>query len=378
MLKQVVIVENDFEKLENLVKKHKTNELFLVRGKKSFENSGGEAFIEKLVGDSNITSFIDFNTNPQLDDLIRGIELFNKGTYKLILAIGGGSVLDMAKLISVFAKQIASYDSIVVGDAKIEQVKVPLVAVPTTSGSGAEATQFAVLYKGKKKYSVASPVILPNYVYLSPKFSLTASPYLTACTGLDAFAQAIESIWSVGATPEAEGYGLEVINLIWNNLRLAVNNNDEKAKALMQKASFLAGKAINITKTTAPHALSYSFSCYYGVSHGHAVAISLPYFFHFNYKLSHEDCVDKRGALDVKNRINKILNVIGVSIIDARKVLTQFFNSVGVNINPYQIIEDFDYEVIVNNVNLERLSNNPRKVSSDDIISFLLEFDTRL
>ncbi|RLD62012.1 MAG: alcohol dehydrogenase, partial [Bacteroidetes bacterium] len=241
--------------------------VFLVRGMSSFKGSGAGAFIKQKFGRREIDSFYGFNTNPQIADLKKGIDLFRNENYQIIIAIGGGSVIDMAKLISVFAHQSGDIENYVLGNKKISDKKTPLLAIPTTAGSGAEATHFSVLYIDKNKYSVACNALLPNYVYLTSEFSKNAGPYLTACAGIDAFSQAIESVWSVLGNNESLKYALEAISIIWDNLHKAVHLNSTGAKKQMAIASNLAGKAINISKTTAPHALSYSFTSYYSIPH---------------------------------------------------------------------------------------------------------------
>jgi len=224
-------------------------------------------------------------------------------------------VMDMAKLISIFAHQSGDFKTIVEGTSPLIAKKTPLLAIPTTAGSGAEATGFAVVYIGKQKYSVAHAFMLPDMVYLDASFSLKAGKYLTACTGLDALCQAIESVWSVNATGQSQAFALQAIKVIYENLEKAVQMNDVTAKENLQQAAYLAGKAINITKTTAPHALSYAFTSYYGIPHGHAVALSLPFFLNFNYHLDQDNCTDPRGADAVKfqkRTISRILTKEGL------------------------------------------------------------------
>lgn len=367
---QIVFRKNQLSELKSLVSGFNAKKIFLVRDNLSFTVSGAETFIQDIVNVDDKASFYKFNPNPKIQDLKKGIEIFKKGDFDLIIAIGGGSVLDMAKLISVFAHQKFDINEIVTEKFPIESIKTPLLAVPTTAGTGAEATRFSVLYVGKKKFSVSNPAILPDYVYLSSEFSLNAPSYLTACTGLDAFCQAIESVWSVNCNEESEKYALHAIELAWSNLEKAVRQ-DVNAKEQMQQASYLAGKAINITTTTAPHALSYAFTSFYNIPHGHAVALSLPFFLSFNYQLSDINCIDPRGYRMVRKRIDKILEIFNTNIDNAYVRLTSFFSSLGVEMNIRLLIKNFSPEIILQNVNLERLSNNPRKVSENDINDFL-------
>ena len=371
MKTQILYRENQFEDLFNLIEDSDFKNIFLVRGNKSFHFSGADSFIEKLIISGNYVSFFDFNPNPQLSDLRKGIELFRQSSYDLIIAIGGGSVLDMAKLISVFAHQNKEFEAIITNNSLEDNIKTPLLAIPTTAGTGAESTHFAVVYIGKTKYSVAHEQILPDVVYLSSSFTHSASPYLTACAGLDAFSQAIESVWSVNANKQSQEYALKAIDMIWSSLSLAVNANDRNAKSAMQQAAYLAGQAINITKTTAPHAISYTFTSYYDIPHGHAVCLSLPYFIEYNYNLTKHDCMDQRGVAAVKNRIESVLKIFKCEINNVEATIINFFKSIGIQINITKLIGSFDRELIINNVNTERLDNNPRKVTKETINNFL-------
>ena len=341
-MKQEVFDENKFSELKTYIDSFDKNNIFIVADSSSYEVSGAKDFIESRIGLLEVPVFSNFNPNPQIEDLKKGIALFKAKKNDLIIAIGGGSVLDMAKLISIMAHQTNSLEAITKGEAAINGLKTELLAIPTTAGTGAEATAFSVLYINKKKYSVASKSILPDKVYLSSDFSMSAPPYLTASTGLDAFSQAIESVWSVNSNNESEKYGLKAIELVWQNLKKAVNENDKIAKQKMQEAAFLAGKAINITKTTAPHALSYGFTSYYNIPHGHAVSLSLPYFLEFNYVVTNSNCTDSRGADEVKNRINKILQILDSDISKVTEDLNNFFESIGINIKISSLINNFD------------------------------------
>lgn len=211
----------------------------------------------------------------------------------------------------------------------------------------------------------------PEYVFLSSAFSRSVNQYLTACSGLDVFCQAVESIWNVNSNAESEEYALEAAKLAWNNLRNAVLHSDDTARENMQEAAYLAGKAINITKTTAPHAVSYAFTSYYGIPHGHAVALSLPFFLDYNFSVTQYDCNDIRGPEAVKERIMRLLSKIGLSIEEAPLAIKNYYAEININITISTLINEFDPAIISSNVNLQRLGNNPRKITSEVIDSFL-------
>ena len=369
-MNQLILREDNLSELKGIIDKYNTSKIFFVVGKTSFLKSGAKDFLQNSLGLDAKFAFSDFASNPQIEGLLRGVSLFQQGDYELIIALGGGSVLDMAKLISVFANQ-NDVKSALLNQSQIQNGKTPLVAIPTTSGSGAEATSFSVLYIDKVKYSISHKLLLPDFVYLSPQFSFSTTPYITACTGLDAFCQAVESVWSVNSTSESEGFAYKAVDVIWNNLRKAVKENNYEAKAEMQEAALLAGKAINITKTTAPHAISYAYTSYYNITHGHAVAMSLPFFFDYNYGISQVDCVDSRGSENVKARIDRLLDILNISSDKIQHKLLSFFSEIGIIINATEIIADFNPEIILNNINLERMKNNPRAVNHKVLSEFI-------
>jgi len=370
-MKQILYRQGQYSDLKKFTETYSSENIFLVRGKSSYLNSGAKKFIENDLNLNDPVSFFNFENNPRIEDLKIGISLFKEGDYKLIIAIGGGSVLDMAKLISVMAHQDERIEDIVKKNTPLNKMKTPLLSVPATAGTGAEATSFAVLYIDKVKYSFADELVLPDYVYLTSEFSLSANPYLTACTGLDAFCQAVESIWSINSNEVSEKFAFEAVRIIWENLFSSVINDDKNAKIKMQEAAFLAGKAINITKTTASHAVSYAFSTYYDIPHGHAVALSLPFFFEFNSKVTDANCNDKRGSDAVKERLKKIMEILEMNSGNVKEGLTTFFKTLNINIDILSLIPDFNSEIIFKNINLERLKNNPAKVTENTISNFL-------
>lgn len=357
--------------LKKILSQKLPKNILLVTGKISFTSSNAEKEIEPILNDFCHVRFYDFDRNPKVEDVERGISLFNKNNCDLIIAVGGGSVIDMAKLINIFHSEHGNLRPLIVSNTTNGSV-VPFIALPTTSGTGSEATHFAVAYVDKKKYSVSSNKLLPETVLINPAFAFSASKYLTAVTGLDAFAQAIESYWSVNSNKESIEYSTKAIKILWDNLPLAVNKNDEKAKEKISWASHLAGKAINIAKTTAPHAVSYSFTSHYKIPHGHAVALTLAHFLEFNYNVTDNDCNDKRGASFVKKNIEDMCALINIKTKNLESTLTEFILSLGIETSIKKLIgNNFDAKIILDNINAERMKNNPRKVLLEFIYNIL-------
>ena len=352
----------------------KTDRLFLVIDEPAWQVSGAKEVLEPYFRQRATTWFTNFELNPKLEDVQRGIEAYCRCQPDLVIALGGGTAIDMAKLIGSLAVQATTARDIATGQASIEVAGKPLMAIPTTAGTGSEATHFAVVYVEGEKYSVAHPSLLPRYAVVDSKLTASLPKRITAATGLDAFCQAIESMWAVAATEESMQYATEAARLAFGNLVTATNSPTPEAREAMSRASHLAGKAINITKTTAPHALSYALTSRQGVPHGMAVAITLAPMLVFNAAVTDHDCIDPRGTVAVRDRIARILDVMGSNNVDdASELITSLllqidcpttFDAVGVDTSD-------ELRSIVDSVNVERLLNNPRRATRDQLFNLL-------
>ena len=274
--------------------------------------------------------FSDFKPNPLYEEAKAGVKVLRKNKCDFILAIGGGSSIDTAKSVKYY-----------------NHADLPLMAVPTTSGTGSEATHFAVIYKNGEKHSIADERLLPDYVILQPDTLKTLPIYQKKCTMLDALCQAIESWWSRKATPESIEYSRKAISLILDNIENYLKNEDEGNKNMLT-ASNLAGKAINITTTTAPHAMSYKLTSLYGLPHGHAVALCLPKV--WRYMKKHDYIAEMFGKQNYEKAVSYFEELLLKLEI----------------LPPQNVIAD-DIELLTNSVNIQRLRNNPVHLSKDMI-----------
>lgn len=362
--------EGETERLAEILKRIKSKKIFLVTGKNSYEKSGAKERLKNLRSDYEVIQFNDFNENPKLNDVGKGVSLIKSEKCDTVVAIGGGSVIDMAKLINIFSGNDVEVCSYTGDEISITQKGKPLIALPTTSGAGSEATHFAVLYNENKKYSVAHKYILPDIVIIDPELTYKLNPEQTAISGIDALSQAIESHWSVNSTEESKRFSSASIQLITKNLTVAVNNPTKVSRHEMSRAANLSGKAINITKTTAAHALSYSMTSYFGIPHGQAVSISLGEFLKYNYELTDADVTDSRGAEYVKKSINEIANLLGCSgINEAAERINLLMKQTGLKtrLSELGISSEDSIKIIIDNVNTERLQNNPRKLTGSGL-----------
>ena len=273
MKQQIFSGYDSYKKLNDILKDHSPQKILIVTDKNSYTISGAENLLSDIINQYKNINFNDFQTNPIIEDVKKGIDFFKSEYCDLIIAIGGGSVIDMAKSISILENNEDDFLNYVSDKEKLNSRRIATIAIPTTAGTGSESTHFSVVYKDKTKYSLAHDSILPDYAILYPIFTKTLPEYITACTGMDALCQGIESFWSVKSTDESREYSKIAIELSMLNLMNAVNNPDEKSRENMMMASNYAGRAINISQTTAAHAVSYPITSYFDIPHGHAVAL---------------------------------------------------------------------------------------------------------
>lgn len=348
--------------LERFIKGNNKKNIFLVTGEKSFSSSGcSELFDEPR--NFKIVKFTDFSTNPEFSDLKKGLNLFHKKKCDALVAVGGGSAMDMGKLIAFLSNcKIKGIESI--QKYSINGIReIPLMCIPTTAGSGAESTHFSVLYFNNKKYSISNQTMIPDELILNSKYSYSTSKYQKAVSGLDALSQGIESFWAKGSSEESRSYAKKAIELIWNNLYKSVNNNDYESHKQVFDGSILAGKAINISKTTAPHALSYYFTNVHHISHGHAVALTLSKIYALNRKKALKSENEKIQKIFFE--LDKILGIEDNPVA----IINSFISSLNIETNLSLMGINMVKEIndVKSLVNLERFENNPFTINIDEI-----------
>lgn len=221
------------------------------------------------------STFTDFEANPAYGDVARALDAYRSGGCDSLLSVGGGSAIDIAKCVKQLLAMPEGAGGGSLGSGGLPYSGVPHVAVPTTAGTGSESTHFAVCYVDGEKVSVANGCLHPDAVLLDPSNLAGLPGYQKKCTMLDALCQAIESHWSARSCPESRAYSAEAIPAVIAGAGAYLAGDADAAWEVMRAAN-LAGKAINLTTTTAPHAMSYKLTSMYGIPHGHAVAMCMP------------------------------------------------------------------------------------------------------
>lgn len=306
--------------------------IIIVTGKKSQFENGNYQIISNILKRYNIdyTLWNKISPNARYNEIDETISL--KGNCNSIIALGGGSVIDSAKCIGAVIRNHKDIRSLL---NKGNFNNLPILAIPTTAGTGSSVTQYSVLMdkKNNDKRGFAHKTFFPKTAIISPNFTMSMPAKLTANTGLDALTHLIESYLSTRANPISDIMALKGIKLIKENLLTAYRESENgDARTNMAMASLLGGLAISQTGTILLHALGYPLTVYYDIPHGLANAIMLMPFIEFMEEIS------------VK-RLHDILSILSLP------ELKDIFNTLNIktSLKEYNIGEDI-IDVFTNNV----------------------------
>lgn len=358
---KVLTVSEKYTEIDNYLLQQGAKKIFLVCGS-SFRFLDLNTYfvdLEARLG-IKVVRFGDFAPNPIYDSVVMGVEVFRKEKCDLVFAVGGGSAMDVAKCVKLFATM---QDTVNYLEQEIVPNNIPLAVVPTTAGTGSEATRYAVIYYQGEKQSVTNESCIPGRVFFDTSVLKYLPEYQRKATMLDALCHALESFWSVNSTGESKTYAAEAIRMVLKS-KDAYLANEPEGNEEMLRASYLAGKAINITQTTAGHAMSYKITTLYGIAHGHAAALCVSKL--WPYMLNHqEQCSDGRGQNYLNEMFAELARVMGCEMAeDAVELFASILKELDMNVPR---AKETDFEILSQSVNVERLKNNPVSLDKDDI-----------
>lgn len=346
------IVSYNLEKIDEILKSAGKKNVFLLTGASSFKKSGAEAVINGISGDIRFSRHIVKSSNPKINEIMPHVKAFSEtGGYDAAIAIGGGSVIDTLKCVKAFLHK----ENPIIKD-------LFFIAVPTTAGSGSEATPFAVYYdSNNKKQSIDAPYLLPDAVVLDSRTTASLPKYQKASCAMDAFCQGLESYWTKSATDISDSYAIEAMKIVLANIRGYMDAPDKSNCETMQRGAYLAGKAIAVTRTTLSHALSYTITSGWGIPHGHAVALTIGSVLKYNLPYIPDN------KIAVLKDIFKTDDTYEIPLI-----ISELMKSAGLE-TKLSLMGIDDIEKIANGINEQRLQNNPVIPSKQDIINILKE-----
>ncbi|MEN8235306.1 MAG: phosphonoacetaldehyde reductase [Actinomycetota bacterium] len=364
--------------LRDLVATINPSSVFVFTGGKSYEASGASPIIERALEDRSVSFVRDMPADPSVDDVNTAITAFRTAPPDLVIAVGGGSVIDLAKAVRVIAPVASDATPFLTGERLIEQPGPPLVAIPTTAGTGSEATRYAVFTVNGEKRPIGNPALLPDHVILDPELTYSLPPVVTASTGLDALAQAMESMWSTRSTDESYAHARTALRLALGHLRNAVHHPTPESRSGMCTAAHLAGRAIDVSATTAPHALSFHLTTEYGVPHGHAVALTLGAVLEYNAGVTDTDCADPRGTDHVRAAMDDVLDLLGVAApSEGRELLERLVGDLGLEptLAGVGVVSTEQRRRLAASASPIRMATNPRRFDESSLEALVASID---
>lgn len=353
-------IENRYDEIEKELEKRGIKKVLLICGG-SFDRLKLSGYFSKLNDKREIEfiRFSDFSSNPDIKSALKAKEKYIENGCQAIIAVGGGSAIDTSKCVKLVLSDTMKNEN-------ISENNIPLFAIPTTAGSGSEVTRFAVVYSNNEKLSVSNYLCLPDYVFYDSTLLETLPLYQRISTALDAFCHCIESIWSINSTETSMMYAKTALELIIKHMDQYISNSPI-GNQKMQEAARYAGMAINISQTTAAHAMSYKLTKMYNIPHGISAGICLEYVWKHN--ISNKNlCCDKRGVGQLEMAFELICDSFGSN--DIRDVLSLYKEKLlSFDLPKIKIKSSSDIDALTMAINKDRLKNNPVPITFSEIKS---------
>jgi len=325
--------------------------------------------ISNLLGASFAALYDKVEPNPTFETVMAAYRELKQVDYDSIVAVGGGSAIDTAKVIA--AINAANSENWIIDHLKHGNQfpqpfnPKPVIVIPTTAGTGSEVTMWATVWDmdKKRKYSISHPSLYPAEAILDPELTLTLPEKETIYSGLDALSHAMESIWNKNHNPVSDAFALEAISLIHDYLpALRDDLTNLNVRILLLRASLFAGLAFSNTKTALAHSISYPLTAHFGLPHGLACALPLPHLLKFN---------GKRAT----GRIGIMANALGTDKTPESMVseIMRLFDRLGVShhLADYGIYSGNSGVILKSAFTPGRADNNIIKVNRKDLVDLI-------
>jgi len=340
--------------------------VLLLTGQRSLERSGVLGRVLSLLGPNRVRRFSDIPAFPSPATAKAAVGACRDAQADVVVAVGGGSVLDVAKVAALLARSDVSVEELINHERSVSEPALPILAAPTTSGSSSEVTPFAALWDAgvRRWYGVSDPRIFPTVALVDPVLTATMPKELAALSGADAMTSAFESYWSTEANPISDALNLEVISLFATSLEASCLEGDRQARSACALAATLSGMAYTHSRPNVCHAVGRPLTLHWGTGHGQAVGVTLPAFLDWN-------------APAIKDKVPALLRALGTSDLSASlALLDRLFSRIGIATRLGALgVRAVDIRSLVENLAWERTKVLPRPLSpeeADDIFSALL------
>ncbi len=344
-----------YTEIEKILKENNVKKPFLCCGK-SFQKTALFEYLKQF----DIVVYDNIRPNPRFDDMLPASELFKSKGCDFMIAAGGGSPMDSAKMIRLMATNDVSKAL----SEPMENNDYKTLFIPTTSGTGSEATKISVFYiNDVDKFSVHNLAFIPDYILFDEHLLDTLPLYQRKATCLDALCHSIESFWSTKADDNSKEYAAKSIRLFFENKEKYMNNEPEGNLGMLW-ASYYGGKAINLTGTTAAHALCYNITMNCSTSHGHSVAALQSKLWEYALE-NNKNVNDSRGRAYVLKTLDELGALMGgKSAKDGLRIFNSLLSEFDL---PFPKADESRIDEFVSKVNVEKLKTHPTVLTADDV-----------
>lgn len=312
--------------------------------------------------------FEEIRPNPTYELAVQAMAVAKRFDADGLIAVGGGSCIDLAKAVAVGLRRDDGLDGLGRG-AWVVQGAMPIIAAPTTAGSGSQATAFGVLYKDGRKWSLEHAELRPRGVVLDVRFIRTLPSRLSAVSAMDALCQCVESIWACRATEASKEYAREGGRLMVASIVQAAIKRDVNACRAIMHGAHLSGCAINISRTTAAHAFSYGLTRRFGLPHGLAVALSLGWVSRWNAGVDASSCTHPAGAQAARIAVLEAAQLLAVEPEAVDEAIASLLAELGLPMSMEAAGVPLEgLRALAEAMDPIRLSNNPRRLEPSDVL----------
>ena len=332
--------------------------VFLVTGRHSLRSTGVLQRVLSLLGETRVTLFDRVTPFPSPELVDEALEACREASPAVVVAVGGGSPMDLAKAVAVLMAHVGTSRQYALGERTLERRGLPFVAVPTTSGSSSEVTSGSALWdmEAKMVMGLGSPLMFPDVAIVDPELAMTMPKMLAAVTGMDAFTSAFESYWSTESEPLSDALDLEVIRLFSENLEASCTVGDQRSRSACALAATISGMAYSNSRPNVCHGVGSPLTLFWGVDHGQSVGITLTTFL-------------RSQAEGISHKLPALWDAIGVSgIEEATQRLTEIMDRCGLETRLGGLgITEGDLDTLVDHVRWDRLETLPRPLARESV-----------
>lgn len=355
---KIIETDNWFSELHQKLSRYSIKKPLVITSTGNLQRNN----LDEILG--GFSFFTDIDNNPSFESCQRAIDYMQTANCDCIIALGGGSVMDTAKVM-VAAKETQIFDlKKLLNHKEGIESNLKKIFIPTTHGTASEVTMWGTIwnYDEKQKYSLAHPTLYPDVAILDPKLSLSMDLELSITTTLDALSHSFETLWNVNTNERSINYAIESVLIILEEVPdLKANPNNIDVRRRLLKASNLAGLAFSNTKTAAAHSISYPFTFSFGIPHG--IACSLPILPLIDLNKDH-----------FSENLEQLLKTLGTDITGLKEQIADIPRGVvKFTLSEWGIkADDFD-DIVDRSFTKSRISNNIVDLSKEDVKNLLYE-----